>query len=117
MRTILLTTLNSVGSKTFFNAVFNSSEQVVRFWLGIAAVCTSVCCCFLSYVLHLREMFLLKLYLSFANSAGREEKRPKKARSIGLSVKPKFSNISAINSFAILKASKSADGMCFINDN
>ena len=30
---MLLTTLNNVGSKTLFNAVFNRPEQVVRFWL------------------------------------------------------------------------------------
>ena len=32
-RTVLLTTLNNVGSKTLFNAVFNNPEQVVRFLL------------------------------------------------------------------------------------
>ena len=31
--TILLTTLNNVGSKVLFNIVFISPEQVVRFWL------------------------------------------------------------------------------------
>ena len=30
---VLLTTLNNVGSKTLFNAIFIRSEQVVRFWL------------------------------------------------------------------------------------
>ena len=32
---MLLTTLNNVGSKILFNAVFNSHEQVVRFRLCI----------------------------------------------------------------------------------
>ena len=44
--TILLTTLNNVGSKTLFNAVFNSPGQVVRFWLciqwGIKAINSGV---------------------------------------------------------------------------
>ena len=31
MPTILLTTLNNVGSKTLFSAVFNSSEQMCVF--------------------------------------------------------------------------------------
>ena len=33
--TILLTILNNVGSKTLFNAVFNSPEQVLRFFAVI----------------------------------------------------------------------------------